>query len=102
MARLYKLGPTLLSIACLGLGLGVITVGVDAAHAQKARYTRQSQVKVDVKLSDRTKPKAAKTETAAQGPTVTADQILEFEGAVGDIRTEQIQLLEGLIEDTPD
>lgn len=102
MARLFKLGPTLLSIAGLGLGLGIGPMAVGTASAQKARYTRQTQVKVDVKLSERTKPKDAKAAEGEKGPTVTADQLLEFEGAVGDIRTEQIQLLQGLIDETPD
>ncbi len=71
------------------------------AAAQKTRYTRTTSVKVDVKLSERTKPKA-KADSGPKGPSITADMILELEGAVGDIRKEQIQLLETLIEDTPD
>ncbi|KAB2911035.1 MAG: hypothetical protein F9K40_01495 [Kofleriaceae bacterium] len=92
--------------------LGIVTLGAifataamaiapNHAAAQKTRYTRTTSVKVDVKLSERTKPKPKK-DTTPQGPSVTADMVLELEGAVGDIRKEQIQLLETLIEDTPD
>jgi hypothetical protein len=85
--------------------LGIVTFAlvamVGTAAAQKTRYTRTTSVKVDVKLSERTKPKQ-KTDSTPKGPSVTADMVLELEGAVGDIRKEQIQLLETLIEDTPD
>ncbi len=88
----YTVG-TIALVACLAVA--------GSASAQKTRYTRTTSVKVDVKLSERTKPKP-KTDTGAKGPSVTADMVLELEGAVGDIRKEQIQLLETLIEDTPD
>lgn len=88
------------------LTLGIATLIAIAAmwstaDAQKTRYTRSTSVKVDVKLSERTKPKQ-KTDTGPKGPSITADMVLELEGAVGDIRSQQIQLLETLIEDTPD
>ncbi|HVK72416.1 MAG TPA: tetratricopeptide repeat protein [Kofleriaceae bacterium] len=98
MARPYILRSVVLSLSLVGAS----SLLAGTASAQKARYTRQTQVKVDVKLSDRTKPKAPKKDDSAKGPSITADQVLELEGAVGDIRTEQIQLLESLIDDTPD
>jgi len=68
----------------------------------KCEYTRTTNVKVNVKVNDRTRPLVAKDESKDQGPTLSADEILEVEGAVGDIRDDQIQLLEALIEETPD
>jgi tetratricopeptide (TPR) repeat protein len=75
-----------------------------AAWAQKAKYTRQQDLKVDVKLSDRVKPIVPKDpkEQQQQQPELTADQVLSIEGLVGDIRSEQEQLLAKLIVDTPD
>ena len=99
MARPYFLRSMLLSLTLAG---SVTALGTGTAAAQKPRYTRQTQVKVDVKLSERTKPKAPKKDDSNKGPSITADQVLELEGAVGDIRSEQIQLLESLIDDTPD
>jgi TolA-binding protein len=73
------------------------------AWAQKAKYTRQQDLKVEVKLSDRVKPIVPKTgEAKEQQPELTADQVLSIEGLVGDIRTEQEQILGELISKTPD
>src|SRR5689334_10693736 len=68
----------------------------------KCEYRRKTDVKVNVKVNDRTRPLVAKDEEKDQGPTLSADEILEVEGEVGDIREDQIQLLEALIEETPD
>jgi len=74
------------------------------AHGQpapKPKYTRSTTVKVDAKLSERTRPKAKQEETT-KAPEVTADQFLEIQGAVGNIRKQQIDLLEQLRDSTPD
>ena len=72
--------------------------------AQKAKYTRTQDVKVDVKLSDRVKPIVPKDpkETKEQQPELSADQVLAVEGLVGTIRAEQEQILADLITKTPD
>lgn len=71
--------------------------------AQKAKYTRQQDIKVEVKLSDRVKPIQAKSpEAKEQQPELTADQVLSVEGLVGDIRSGQEQILKDLINNTPD
>jgi len=83
--------------------VGVLVLGT-TAWAQKAKYTRQQDLKVDVKLSDRVKPIIPKTptETKEQQPELSADQVLSIEGLVGDIRGEQEQILADLIIKTPD
>jgi tetratricopeptide (TPR) repeat protein len=82
--------------------VGVLVLGA-SAWAQKAKYTRQQDVKVEVKLSDRVKPIVAKTPDAKdQQPELSADQVLSIEGLVGDIRNEQEQILADLITNTPD
>jgi tetratricopeptide (TPR) repeat protein len=82
--------------------VGGLVLGT-SAWAQKAKYTRQQDVKVDVKLSDRVKPIVTKTpEAKDQQPELSADQVLSVEGLVGDIRTEQEQILADLIGNTPD
>jgi len=75
-----------------------------SAWAQKAKYTRQQDVKVEVKLSDRVKPIVAKDakDLRQQQPELSADQVLAVEGLVGTIRAEQEQILMDLIEKTPD
>jgi tetratricopeptide (TPR) repeat protein len=72
------------------------------ADAQKPRYTRNSAVSIKVKQTDRTRALAPKEGPKQAQPELTADAVLSIEGAVGDIRREQVQLLEGLIEETPD
>ncbi|HEX4416328.1 MAG TPA: tetratricopeptide repeat protein [Kofleriaceae bacterium] len=84
--------------------LGVMVLGT-SAWAQKAKYTRQQDLKVDVKLSDRVKPIVAKTPGDAakdQQPELSADMVLSIEGLVGDIRSEQEEILADLIAKTPD
>jgi tetratricopeptide (TPR) repeat protein len=75
-----------------------------SAWAQKAKYTRTQDVKVDVKLSERVKPIVAKDakDASQQQPELTADQVLAVEGLVGAIRAEQEQILVDLIVKTPD
>lgn len=96
MARtLRPYSTSLVALAALGALAG-------SASAEETKYKRNSTVKVDVKLSDRVRPSAPKDDGKAKGPTVTADEMLSTQGAVGNIRKEQIQLLEELIEDTSD
>jgi len=87
-----------LSLAILGL---LLSTG--PALAQKAKYTRNSEVKVDVKLSDRVKPTPVKPpDPKTQQPTLSADDVLSIEGLVGNIRGEQEAILAELIQNTPD
>src|SRR5687768_4611193 len=86
----------ILTAAALLLGTAV------TASAQKPKYTRTTQVKVNVKLNERTRPLVAKEEKKQALPELSADEILQVEGAVGEIREDQIQLLQALIEETPD
>ncbi|NJM90758.1 MAG: tetratricopeptide repeat protein [Myxococcales bacterium] len=73
------------------------------AWAQKPKYSRSSDVKINVKISDRVKPIDPNAEKpAAKQPSVSADQILNIEGLVGEIREEQAALLFDLIKNTPD
>ncbi|HEU4732278.1 MAG TPA: tetratricopeptide repeat protein [Kofleriaceae bacterium] len=90
---------TKLAVAVLGL----LVLGT-TARAQKAKYTRQQDLKVDVKLSDRVRPIVPKTpaEAKEQQPDLSADQVLSIEGLVGEIRGEQEQILADLIVKTPD
>lgn len=83
--------------------LGVL-LSSTSAWAQKAKYTRQQEIKVDVKLSDRVKPIVPKDPKDAkqQQPELSADQVLAVEGLVGDIRAEQEAILKDLIAQTPD
>lgn len=83
--------------------LGVL-LSSPAGWAQKAKYSRQQDVKVEVKLSDRVKPIVAKDakEQKQQQPELSADQVLAVEGLVGGIRAEQEQILIDLITKTPD
>jgi outer membrane protein assembly factor BamD (BamD/ComL family) len=72
------------------------------AHAD-AKYKRQQDVKVDVKLSDRVKPISTQPKgTSEVKPELSADQVLNVEGLVGNIRAEQEQILVDLIAQTPD
>jgi tetratricopeptide (TPR) repeat protein len=83
--------------------LAAVLASSSAAVAQKAKYTRNQDVKIDVKLSDRTKPIQPKApDPKDQQPTLTADDVLSIEGLVGNIRGEQEQILVDLIGQTPD
>jgi TolA-binding protein len=83
--------------------MGVL-VSVTSAWAQKPKYTRTQDIKVEVKLSERVKPIVPKDpkEQQQQQPELTADQVLSIEGLVGEIRGEQEQILAELIATTPD
>jgi len=67
------------------------------------KYKRQQDIKVDVKLSDRVKPINTQPKgTSEVKPELSADQVLNVEGLVGNIRSEQEQILVDLIAQTPD
>jgi tetratricopeptide (TPR) repeat protein len=73
------------------------------AAAQKTKYQRSSDIKVDVKLSERVRPLQPKAvDPKSQQPTLSADDVLSIEGLVGNIRAEQEQILAELIQNTPD
>jgi TolA-binding protein len=89
-------------LASAAFALAVIaTPLVASAQPAKAKYGagRNADIKVNVKLSDRVKPSAPKTDMPAAAPEITADQVLTIEAAVGDIRKEQVQILDDLIQD---
>lgn len=95
MTRITKLATATIVFATTVLG--------SSALAQKAKYTRTQDVKIDVKLSNRTKPIQPKAvDPKDQRPDISADQVLSIEGLVGNIRGEQEKILADLIEQTPD
>jgi tetratricopeptide (TPR) repeat protein len=87
----------------LKLAMVALLLATAPAYAQKAKYTRNQDVKVDVKLSDRVKPIQNKpSDPKDSKPALTADAVLSIEGLVGNIRGEQEQILADLISQTPD
>jgi tetratricopeptide (TPR) repeat protein len=80
----------------------LLTAGAGDVAAQKARYSRQQDVKVKVNNNERTRPLVAKEEAGAPAPDLTADEILNVQSQVVDIRDDQILLLQALIDETPD
>jgi tetratricopeptide (TPR) repeat protein len=69
----------------------------------QGKYKRSQDVKVDVKLSDRVKPRQPKAQGKSEfKPELTADAVLSIEGLVSNIRNEQEAILAQLIEQTPD
>jgi tetratricopeptide (TPR) repeat protein len=95
---------TLVVVGLMGLAVsGIGGLGGTSAWAQKAKYTRTQDLKVDVKLSDRVKPIVPKDpKEQVPQPELNADQVLSIEGLVGEIRGEQEQILQELIQQTPD
>ena len=82
---------------------GALLVSSGTVYAQKAKYNRTQDVKIDVKLSDKVKPIQAKAQDPSEfKPELNADQVLSIEGLVGNIRGEQEQILVDLIAQTPD
>jgi len=87
----------LLEVVAL-LGFLIVT----PAYAQKSKYTRSQDVRVDVKLSDRTRPIQPKP-TASEGkPGVSGEVALSIEGLRGKFQVEQERILRDLIKQTPD
>src|SRR3954469_12276763 len=83
--------------------LGVLALSASASADTKPKYTRQQDVKIDVKLSDRVKPiQQAAPDPKNTQPTLSADDVLSIEGLVGNIRGEQEQILAQIIANTPD
>jgi len=91
----------LFAAAALALAVIATPTLATAQPAPRAKYGagRNTDIKVNVKLSDRVKPSAPKTDLPKAAPEITADQVLSIEGQVGDIRKEQVQILDDLIED---
>ena len=77
-----------------------ILVAAATASAEPPKYTRKPPVQVEVRLSDRVKPKPPAKSTPA-GP-VTADGVLAIIERAQPLRREQEALLEKLIRDAPD
>ena len=86
------------------LGVLLSSTSTWAEPVLKAKYTRQQDIKVEVKFSDRTKPIVPKDpkDQQQQDQPLSADQVLAVEGLVGGIRAEQEQILVNLIQTTPD
>jgi tetratricopeptide (TPR) repeat protein len=72
------------------------------AHAQKTKYTRSQDLKVEVKQTDRTRPVQPAKDKPADKPVVTGELALSIEGLKGKFQAEQEQILKDLIADTPD
>ncbi len=89
-------------VRCAIAAVGVLAALAATAAAQPARYRRTRPVKVDVELSERTRPRPRAVDEADRTPRLTAEEILALEGEVRDLREEQIELLRRLIDDTPD
>jgi tetratricopeptide (TPR) repeat protein len=80
-----------------------LLLGSSTAFGQGAKYKRQQDVKIDVKLSDRVKPIQTKPRNKSEfKPELSADAVLSIEGLVSNIRNEQEAILAKLIDSTPD
>lgn len=79
--------------------LGVVLAWPQVARAQ--RYPRENLIKkVEVKQTDRTKKLVPKEKKKEVRPEITADDFIAIQGKVGNIRKQQVQQYELLIEDT--
>lgn len=79
--------------------VGLALLWPQVADAQ--RYKRESTIKrIDVKQSDKTKKLEAKPKEEKTEPTLNAEDLIELQGQVREIRNEQIQQFSLLIEDT--
>ncbi len=81
---------------CCGV---VLTINATTADAQKARYTRDSKVKIKVEQTQYTKERKKAPKKKVQ-PQITADDVIEVQGKVKGLRVQQCMLLEELIGDT--
>ncbi len=81
-----------------------VVPGAPGAAMAQGKYKRDtSNVKVEVKLSDRVKPIQQKPQQKSEfKPELTADAVLSIEGLVSNIRNEQEAILDKLIQSTPD
>ncbi|MBZ0236184.1 MAG: hypothetical protein K8M05_27910 [Deltaproteobacteria bacterium] len=82
--------------------VAVLCALAGSAAAQPARYRRNQPVKVRVDLSERTRPKPNPRGAAEASQRPTGEDILAEESEKRDLREQQIALLRGLIDDTPD
>lgn len=79
---------------------GIVLVWPHSAEAQK-KYKRSNLIKkVNVKQTERTKKLKPKEKKEEVKPEVTADGFISLQGKVGNIRRQQVQQFELLIEDT--
>jgi len=84
--------------SAIATAVGLVLLWQQPAEAQ--RYKRESTIKrIDVKQSDKTKKLEAKPKEE-QKPVLSADDFIQLQGKVGEIRDEQIQQFALLIEDT--
>jgi TolA-binding protein len=89
-------------VTTLAILAATLVASTPLAHAD-GKYKRSTDVKVDVKLSDRVKPIQQGPQNKSEvKPELSADQVLNVEGLVGNIRAEQEQILVDLITQTPD
>ncbi len=82
--------------------VAVLCAVAGSAAAQPARYRRNQPVNVRVDLSERTRPKAKPKGPADQPQRPSGEDILAEESEKRDLREQQVALLRGLIDDTPD
>lgn len=79
--------------------VGLVLLWQQPADAQ--RYKRESTIKrINVKQSEKTKKLQAKSKKEQQQPVLSAEDLIQLQGKVGEIRDEQIQQFALLIEDT--
>ena len=98
----FKLAIVAALLASTSLVLADTSPPPPSAKRSTARG-ENSDLKVDVKLSDRVKPIEAKPQGKSEfKPELTADTVLNVEGEVSNIRAEQEQILAQLIDQTPD
>lgn len=84
--------------SAIATAVGLALLWPQPAGAQ--RYKRESTIKqVNVKQTERTKKLEAKPKEEQQ-PTITADELIDLQGQVRNIRKEQIQQFQLLIADT--
>jgi TolA-binding protein len=86
----------------ISTGLAVVFLVASAAEAQQRQPLRRgSKVNIEVKQTERTRGlREQKPKKEEQRPEITADQFLDIQGKVGNIRREQVQVLQRLSEDT--
>ncbi|MBA3455795.1 MAG: hypothetical protein H0T42_22050 [Deltaproteobacteria bacterium] len=70
------------------------------ASAENPRYTRNQNVAIEVKLSDRVKP--IKPTTGIQGRPATATEVMAIEELKEPLWREQEVILQQLVNETPD
>src|SRR4051812_40959102 len=83
----------------LRLSLVATALAAQVTYAQAGNFTHEANVKIDVKLTDRSRA-IEKHDTAAA--PITPDGLLGIELLLEGVHTEQEALLKQLIKDTPD